>query len=52
MPSQFADEISLVGPIDRVKDRLEAWRDSPITSLMVGAGSKAQLQQVAELVLG
>lgn len=51
VPSQFADEISLVGPIERVRDRLEAWRDSPITSLMVSAGSREQLQQVAELVL-
>ena len=51
VPSQFADEISLVGPIERVRDRLDAWRDSPITSLMVSAGSREQLQQVAELVL-
>ena len=52
VPSQFADEISLTGPIDRVKDRLQAWRDTPVTSLMLGAGSPEQLRMNAELVLG
>lgn len=52
VPTEFADEISLVGPIDRVKDRLQAWRDTPITSLLVGARNKEQLQTFAELVLG
>jgi F420-dependent oxidoreductase-like protein len=52
VPSEFADEISLVGPADRVKDRLQAWRDTPITSLLVGARSKEQLQSFAELVIG
>jgi F420-dependent oxidoreductase-like protein len=52
VPSEFADEISLVGSVDRVKDRLQAWRDTPITSLLVGARSKQQLQSFAELVMG
>lgn len=52
VPSEFADEISLVGSIERVKDRLQAWRDTPITSLLVGARSKEQLQSFAELVMG
>jgi len=52
VPSEFADEISLVGPIDRVQDRLQAWRETPITSLLVGARSKQQLQSFADLVLG
>jgi F420-dependent oxidoreductase-like protein len=52
VPSEFADEISLVGSVDRIKDRLQAWRDTPITSLLVGARSKEQLQSFAELVLG
>jgi F420-dependent oxidoreductase-like protein len=52
VPDQFADEISLVGPMDRIRDRLEAWRETPITSLLIGSHDKAQLQTAAELVLG
>jgi F420-dependent oxidoreductase-like protein len=52
VPEAFADEISLVGPPGRIRERLEAWRDSPVTSLMVPARDPAQLRQIAELVLG
>ena len=52
VPTEFADEISLVGPIDRVRNRLQAWRDTPVTSLLVGAGSKQHLQTCAEILLG
>jgi F420-dependent oxidoreductase-like protein len=52
VPEAFADEISLVGPPARIRERLEAWRDSPVTSLMVSARDPAQLRQIAELVLG
>ncbi len=52
VPDAFADEISLVGPADRIRDRLEAWRDSPVTTLLVAAGSIDQMRQMAELVLG
>jgi F420-dependent oxidoreductase-like protein len=51
VPEAFADEISLVGPPGRIRERLEAWRDSPVTSLMVSARDPAQLRQIAELVL-
>ncbi len=52
VPDQFADEISLVGPIDRIRERLAPWRESPVTSILVSARSEAELGQVAELVLG
>ncbi len=51
VPDQFADEISLVGPPERIKERLEAWKETPITSILVGTHSKNKLRQVAELVL-
>ena len=47
----FADEISLVGPAARIRDRLQAWRDTPVTTLLVMSRDKLQLQQLAELVL-
>ena len=51
VPSQFADEIALVGPVDRIKDRLNAWKETPVTSILVGTHSKEKLRQVAELVM-
>lgn len=52
VPDQLADELSLVGPIDRIKDRLAAWRETPVTSLLVSARDATQLRTFAELVLG
>ena len=52
VPSELADEISLVGSVDRIKDRLQAWEDSPVTSLLVSTRSMGQLRTFAKLVLG
>ncbi len=52
VPDQLADEISLVGPKDRIAERLQAWRETPITSLNVSARSSAELTLFAEVVLG
>mgnify|MGYP000710579158 CR=1 FL=1 len=50
VPDQFADEISLVGPVGRIKEKLEDWKKSPVTTLLVNGDDKL-LQQMAELVL-
>ena len=52
VPEQFADEISLVGPVGRIRERLDAWKASPVTTLLVAARDTAQLRQFADLVLG
>ena len=51
VPSAFADEISLVGPPERIKERLVAWRESPVTTLLVTAREPETLRGLAELVL-
>jgi hypothetical protein len=51
VPEEFADEISLVGPPSRIRERLDAWRASPVTSLMVSARSAEQVREVARIVL-
>ena len=33
VPDQLADEISLIGPVERIRERLDAWRETPVTSL-------------------
>ncbi|MFA1542746.1 LLM class F420-dependent oxidoreductase [Actinomadura monticuli] len=39
VPDELADAISLLGPLDRIKERLQLWRDSPVTTLLI-AGVK------------
>ena len=50
VPDQFADEISLSGPVGRIREKLDDWRRSPVTTLLVN-GDQAFLRQLAELVL-
>ena len=52
VPTELADEISLVGSVARIKDRLQAWEDSPVTSLLVSTRNIDQLRTFADLVLG
>jgi len=51
VPSAFADEISLSGPIERIRDRIEAWRETPVTSLLIAGGDANVMRKMAELVL-
>jgi F420-dependent oxidoreductase-like protein len=52
VPEDFADEISIVGPPSRVKERLAEWEKCPITTLMVSARDHEQMRQIRDLVLG
>src|SRR5690606_30991051 len=47
VPSEFADEISLVGPIERIKDRLQAWKQTPITTLLLANRDVKTLRTMA-----
>lgn len=49
VPDAFADEISLVGPRERIAERLEVWRSGPVTDLLVTAPDPATLRVLAEL---
>ena len=52
VPTKLADEISLVGPVGRIRERLAAWRETPVTSLLVSARSATELRTLADVVLG
>jgi F420-dependent oxidoreductase-like protein len=52
VPEDFADEIALVGPPSRIAKRLEAWRESPVTTLLVAGRDADQLRRMRDLVLG
>ncbi|WP_327723936.1 LLM class F420-dependent oxidoreductase [Streptomyces europaeiscabiei] len=49
VPDAFADEISLVGPRERIAERLELWRKGPVTELLVLAPDPHTLRVLAEL---
>ncbi|HEX6311502.1 MAG TPA: LLM class F420-dependent oxidoreductase [Acidimicrobiia bacterium] len=51
VPDELVDEVSLVGPKERIADRLDAWRESGITTMIVGATQPEALRVMAELVL-
>lgn len=51
VPDQLADEISLCGSKERIRDRLAAWKDSPVTMLSVGTADRKTLQFLAEELL-
>lgn len=48
---QLADEVSLVGTAERIRDRLQAWGETPVTSILVNARSTDEIRQLAQLVL-
>jgi F420-dependent oxidoreductase-like protein len=51
VPDELVDEIALVGPKKRIAERLDAWRETGISSLLVQTKQKEALQTMAELVL-
>ncbi|MEM9623213.1 MAG: LLM class flavin-dependent oxidoreductase, partial [Pseudomonadota bacterium] len=51
VPDELADEISLCGPRERIRERLQAWYDSPVTMLTVGSADPETLEFLAEEVL-
>jgi F420-dependent oxidoreductase-like protein len=51
VPDRLVDEIALVGPRERIVERLAAWKASPVTDLLVGGGQRDALAVLAENVL-
>jgi F420-dependent oxidoreductase-like protein len=51
VPAELIDETALVGPADRIKDRLQAWKDSSVDTMLIGAGQPEAIRLLAENVL-
>jgi F420-dependent oxidoreductase-like protein len=51
VPDSFVDEVALVGPKERIAERIAAWRESGATSLLVSTRDLATLRAVAEVTL-
>jgi F420-dependent oxidoreductase-like protein len=48
VPDQLIDEMALVGPPDRIRDRLAVWEDSGATTLLISTHDPATLRVVSE----
>ena len=51
VPDELADAISLVGTRERITERIEAWKKSPASTLLLGAQQPEAIRLLAELVL-
>jgi len=51
VPDDLVDAVALVGPKERIAERLAAWRETPVTTLVVGSPDPEALRVMAELVL-
>jgi len=51
IPFELIDELSLIGPADKIRDDVAKWRESIVTTLLV-AGDTNTVRQAAEIVLG
>ena len=51
VPDELVDELALVGPRERIAERLEAWKESGATTMLVSTRDAATLRAVAELTL-
>jgi alkanesulfonate monooxygenase SsuD/methylene tetrahydromethanopterin reductase-like flavin-dependent oxidoreductase (luciferase family) len=51
VPDELVDELTLVGSRDRIADRLDAWRDAGVTTMIVNTTDIATMRTLAELAL-
>jgi F420-dependent oxidoreductase-like protein len=51
VPDRLVDETALVGPKERIVERLAAWKASPVPTLLVGTGQPEALRILAEACL-
>jgi len=49
VPTSLVEATALIGPKEKIRDDLEAWTESPVTTLLVGGGID-QMRLLAELV--
>ena len=51
VPDELADEVSLCGPKERIRDRLAEWKESGITTMILSLQQADAMRTVAEAVL-
>ena len=51
VPDKLVDAVALVGPKERIADRLKAWKASPVKNMLIGTGSIDTVRALAEICL-
>lgn len=51
VPREMVEEIALIGPRAKIRDDLEAWKASKVTTMLLGAHDPNVMRVMAELVL-
>jgi F420-dependent oxidoreductase-like protein len=51
VPTKLVEELALIGSADKIRHDIQAWRESPVTTILI-AGPVQRLRQAAEIVLG
>ncbi len=51
VPLEMIDEVALIGPRERIADRIDAWKASGVGTLIVAAAQPDALELMAELTL-
>jgi F420-dependent oxidoreductase-like protein len=48
VPDSLVDDVALVGPVERIRDQLELWKDAGVDTIIVGTFGPEALQGLAE----
>jgi F420-dependent oxidoreductase-like protein len=51
VPDALVDEVALCGPRERIRERLDAWKGSGVTTMMIAGQDTTTLRTMAELTL-
>ena len=55
VPDEYVDEVALVGPPDRIRDRLQAWKEAGknkhVGAMLIGGGGRKAFELLAEELL-
>jgi len=51
VPNELADAVALIGTRERIKDQLEQWKASAVTTMLIGTSQPEALRTLAELCL-
>jgi alkanesulfonate monooxygenase SsuD/methylene tetrahydromethanopterin reductase-like flavin-dependent oxidoreductase (luciferase family) len=50
VPDALVDELALIGSKERIADRLDAWRDAGVTTMILSTTDIPTMRVMAELV--
>ena len=49
IPDEFCDELALIGPKERIRERLKVWEDAGVSTLLVQSRQQEALEFMAEI---